>query len=395
MGSIWQDHIPLELISEIFKHLPRRDLYCCYQVCQKWKRAVDNAELWTKVVIYVDRDFVEKTTSSMTSHFSRHIRSLEFGWQTPLVHNRWLPLRVHDLTKKVVHYIFCLTKNNVQISSFKLFDWYELYPFRKIIYHLSRFLKHQTKLRTLIFHNLVLPKSECVKIFDSSIGFDNALTYFEVHNYLYNFNTVFASEIFLKYLRRMQCLKKLKLDYFIVSRNDVIDIIVESEVQQKTLELLEIIIDDTDIHSVLIPSVKWRKFKELCSYVHLSFVIRNICHYEQLEFIFLMGEIPLKSFSLICGCKHNQTRSRNLRLTLSKMIEKYHKTLEYVSLDIRNNKENLESTLLRIIYECRKLKRLVFDGIVNENMELFYEICVYRETARGKWTIIKPSIFYV
>nr|CAH7723990.1 unnamed protein product [Callosobruchus chinensis] len=108
-----------------------------------------------------------------------------------------------------------------------------------------------------------------------------------------------------------------------------------------------------------------------------------------------MGEIPLKSFSLICGCKHNQTRSRNLRLTLSKMIEKYHKTLEYVSLDIRNNKENLESTLLRIIYECRKLKRLVFDGIVNENMELFYEICVYRETARGKWTIIKPSIFYV
>nr|CAH7723988.1 unnamed protein product [Callosobruchus chinensis] len=60
MGSIWQDHIPLELISEIFKHLPRRDLYCCYQVCQKWKRAVDNAELWTKVVIYVDRDFVGK-----------------------------------------------------------------------------------------------------------------------------------------------------------------------------------------------------------------------------------------------------------------------------------------------------------------------------------------------
>nr|CAI5821103.1 unnamed protein product [Callosobruchus analis] len=37
MGSIWQDSIPLELISEIFKHLPRRDLYSCYQVCQKWK----------------------------------------------------------------------------------------------------------------------------------------------------------------------------------------------------------------------------------------------------------------------------------------------------------------------------------------------------------------------
>nr|CAI5821105.1 unnamed protein product [Callosobruchus analis] len=166
------------------------------------------------------------------------------------------------------------------------------------------------------------------------------------------------------------------------------DIIVESEMQQKTLELLEVIIDDTDIHSALIPSVKWKRFKKLCSYVHLSFVIKNICHYEQLEFIFLMGEIPLKSFSLMCGSKHNQTRSRNFQLTLSKMIEQYYKTLEYVTLDLRNNKEDLESTLLRIIYECGKLKRLVFDGIVNENMELFYQICVYRETARGKYTIL-------
>ncbi|CAH1978882.1 unnamed protein product [Acanthoscelides obtectus] len=58
MGSIWQDSIPLELISEIFKYLPRKDLYSCYHVCERWKRALDNAELWTKVTIYVDRDFV-------------------------------------------------------------------------------------------------------------------------------------------------------------------------------------------------------------------------------------------------------------------------------------------------------------------------------------------------
>ncbi|CAH1978884.1 unnamed protein product [Acanthoscelides obtectus] len=196
--------------------------------------------------------------------------------------------------------------------------------------------------------------------------------------------------MFVTYLSRLRRLKVLKLDYIILSKNGVMDVIFESEQQEKTLELLEVIIDDTDIRSEVIPSVKWREFKKLCPYVHLSFVIKNICYYEQLEFIFMMGEIPLNSFSLVSGYKHNQSRSRNLRLTLTKMVEKCYKTLEYVKLDLRNNKENLESILLRIIYQCARLKRLVFDGIIHENMELFYEICLYHESARGLSVKILP-----
>ncbi|KAJ8943822.1 hypothetical protein NQ318_020894 [Aromia moschata] len=38
----------------------------------------------------------------------------------------------------------------------------------------------------------------------------------------------------------------------------------------------------------------------------------NICHYEQIQFIFLMKNIPLNSFSLHSGSKYNQKNKQKL-----------------------------------------------------------------------------------
>lgn len=53
----------------------------------------------------------------------------------------------------------------------------------------------------------------------------------------------------------------------------------------------------------------------------------NACHYEQIQFIFLMKNIPLSSFSMYTGNKYNQRVSRNFEETIRHLIKNYYRTL--------------------------------------------------------------------
>ncbi|CAG9856167.1 unnamed protein product [Phyllotreta striolata] len=380
MGSLWQDYVPTEVVSEVLKHLPRQDRLACAMVCQKWKEALNRRYLWTHIVLCVDKDFLEPSSTLLVGEYHRHIKSFAIGWDRPLVQNRWLPLKVHDLTKRVVHFLFILCDNCVQLTHFKIFEWYDIYAFKKIIYHLSRFLKMQSKLESLVLRNVNLPKKECLKILNACLGSKNSVTNLEIHNNYYNFNTAFDTVDFVNFLKEFIVLNDIKIDYFILSRPRVIDVISENG---NHLKALEIFFNETDLHSVVIPARKWNKLKKCCPDINISIKIRNICHHEQIEFIFLMDNIPLNSFTMISSNKYNQRISRNFESTLRRLINNYHKTLETVKLDIRNNQENLDEVLLAIILQCPKLKSLFFDGMIKDNMNLFYAITQYKKSAKA------------
>lgn len=53
----------------------------------------------------------------------------------------------------------------------------------------------------------------------------------------------------------------------------------------------------------------------------------NVCHYEQIQFIFLMKHIPLSSFSMYTGNKYNQRVSRNFEETITHLVKNYYRTL--------------------------------------------------------------------
>ncbi|XP_057661611.1 uncharacterized protein LOC130897063 isoform X1 [Diorhabda carinulata] len=389
MDSYWQDSIPIEVVSEIFKYLSRTDRLSCSVVCQKWKYALCRQYLWETIVLRVDKDFLEPSTTLLVREYYRHIKTLEIGWDKPLVQNRWLPLKVHDLTKRMVHFIFILYENCVQLSCFRFFDWHDIYAFKKIIYHLSRFLKIQSNLKKLIFHNINLPKNECLRILNACVGSKLTVTHLEIHNNYYNFNTAFDTIEFVVFLEEFLCLTELRLDYFILSRPKVMDVITENG--KDRLKFLEIYFDETDLHSIIIPENKWRKLNKYCPDIKVSIKIRNICHYEQIEFIFLMDTIPLNSFTMVTSYKFDQKVSRNFGTTLHRLINNYHNTIEKINLDLKNNRENLDDVLLDIILKCPKLKTLFFDGIVNDNMNLFHEICHYKQTAKGIRMKVLPN----
>ncbi|XP_057661612.1 uncharacterized protein LOC130897063 isoform X2 [Diorhabda carinulata] len=247
----------------------------------------------------------------------------------------------------------------------------------------------QSNLKKLIFHNINLPKNECLRILNACVGSKLTVTHLEIHNNYYNFNTAFDTIEFVVFLEEFLCLTELRLDYFILSRPKVMDVITENG--KDRLKFLEIYFDETDLHSIIIPENKWRKLNKYCPDIKVSIKIRNICHYEQIEFIFLMDTIPLNSFTMVTSYKFDQKVSRNFGTTLHRLINNYHNTIEKINLDLKNNRENLDDVLLDIILKCPKLKTLFFDGIVNDNMNLFHEICHYKQTAKGIRMKVLPN----
>lgn len=129
----------------------------------------------------------------------------------------------------------------------------------------------QKGLKRLVLNNTNLPKTECLKILGACLESKNSITHLEISNYYYNFNTAFDTMEFQDIFKQFAYLKELKLDYFIFSSTNIIDIVAESP--QKPLRLLEIFFDETDLHSVIIPERKWHKLKAAYPRLKISFFI--------------------------------------------------------------------------------------------------------------------------
>lgn len=113
--------------------------------------------------------------------YGGYVKDLKFAWLNPYQPIRWIPQRFQELTKQSVRLLIALTNKNVQLYSFKLVAWFEMHRYKKVIYHLSRFLKYvencamfifnsalscrnQKNLRKITFSNLNVTVAESVKL---------------------------------------------------------------------------------------------------------------------------------------------------------------------------------------------------------------------------------------
>ncbi|KAJ4444802.1 hypothetical protein ANN_06599 [Periplaneta americana] len=99
----------------------------------------------------------------------------------------------------------------------------------------------------------------------------------------------------------------------------------------------------------------------------------NIAHYEDLCH-FLLSSIPLNNFYLYSGSVWDQSRSRNFRRTVQRLLNYYTNTLEDVHLHLKNNREMLDDLLLQLLTRSSHLSNLQYDGILR-NMNTVREIC--------------------
>lgn len=66
---------------------------------------------------------------------------MEFCWANPRLPARWMQHGLQEFSKRACRYIMILQDSYVQLNSVKVVDWYEIPRFKKIIYHLSKFLR--------------------------------------------------------------------------------------------------------------------------------------------------------------------------------------------------------------------------------------------------------------
>lgn len=71
-----------------------------------------------------------------------YLKILEIGWSNAEQPTRWISNKFAEITKRSVRFLLVLTNSKVNLQKIKIVAWFEMHRYRKVLYHLSRFLKY-------------------------------------------------------------------------------------------------------------------------------------------------------------------------------------------------------------------------------------------------------------
>lgn len=75
--------------------------------------------------------------------YHKYVKTLELGWTNPQQPTKWIPYKFQELTKRTVRYILMLTNTtSFELQNIKILAWFEMHRYKKIMYHLCRFLRY-------------------------------------------------------------------------------------------------------------------------------------------------------------------------------------------------------------------------------------------------------------
>lgn len=92
--------------------------------------------------------------------YGGYVKDLKFAWLNPYQPIRWIPQRFQELTKQSVRLLIALTNTKMQLRNFKLIAWFEMHRYKKVIYHLSRFLKYVDDCALFIFNSALFFRNQ-------------------------------------------------------------------------------------------------------------------------------------------------------------------------------------------------------------------------------------------
>ncbi|KAF5298522.1 hypothetical protein FQR65_LT00064 [Abscondita terminalis] len=362
--------LPAEIITEIFVYLSRKDRLACSNVCSLWNGAVNSPYLWRSIVVYLDSDLTDSSTTLVTRTYHQFFKAMEFCWSNPRLPARWMQHDLKEFSKRACQYIMLLQNSYIQLNSIKIVDWYEVPYLKKIIYHLCKFLRSQLHLVRVSFFNTNFYKPECVKLLSACLTTINTIHYLDISN-CHHPNPVFYDPVPMKpCFDHLHCLQILKVDYTAFSSGLMDALLVHKNTSLKRIDMM---VRENDYLQSLISDQAWTSLHKQCPSLKVAIHIKNRCHFEDISQLF-QETMPLTAFTLTCGKIWDQTRSREFRSTLSLVIKNYHKILERVYLQINYNREILDELLITLLNKCVNLQFLEFHGII-KSIDLLRQIC--------------------
>ncbi|KAK4872399.1 hypothetical protein RN001_014428 [Aquatica leii] len=253
--------LPAEIITEIFLYLPRKDRLICSKVCRLWNGAVNSPYLWRSMVIYLDSDLTEPSTTLVTRAYHEYFKAMEFCWSNPRLPARWMQHDLKEFSKRACQYIMILQNSYIQLHSIKIVDWYEVPYLKKIIYHLCKFIKSQLHLVRVSFFNTNFYKPECVKLLSACLTTVNTIHYLDISN-CHHPNPVFYNPVPMKpCFDYLHCLQTLKVDYTAFSSGLMDALLIH---KNTSLKYIDLIVRENDYLQSLISGEAWERLHTQC-----------------------------------------------------------------------------------------------------------------------------------
>ncbi|XP_069685941.1 F-box only protein 39-like [Periplaneta americana] len=310
--------------------------------------------------------------------FGQHMHRMDLMWTRPLAASLQIFPRPRiprgAQVEAGVAFLSLLRTSDVQIQALYLFDWVYSYKWEgrsKLLFALTIFLSSQRKLRVLNIQNASLSLGEAMRLLTAvSRSCGSVLKSLDLRGAFREWQVPHTSPRYLALLGHLTALSILRLDYSALSDAVLTALSVSTG---NSLTQLQVAIRDTDNHQHALSDGAWSHLVTSCPNLRVAFSIVNITHYEDLCH-FLLSSIPLNNFYLYSGSVWDQSRSRNFRRTVQRLLNYYTNTLEDVHLHLKNNREMLDDLLLQLLTRSSHLSNLQYDGILR-NMNTVREIC--------------------
>ncbi|GJQ79051.1 hypothetical protein Trydic_g209 [Trypoxylus dichotomus] len=369
MEARW-DRLPTDVLIMIFTFLPRRERLACSMVSMSWKAALNTPSLWKHMLVIVDQDLMnDPSTILFTREYHKFIKSLELGWSRPYVPIRWLSTKVSDVVKRTTRYFIILTENFVQLHSLKMHCWNDLTHFRKIVYHIALFLKAQTSLTDLCFYNAMLNKCDFVRFIVSCMNCGTKVSHLDIRNSYYaNSNDEIHSVQFMNCMEHMKGLRFIKVDYSIFRREVTHVLSSGNNIQLRVVEI--------HIHNGDLTPIRNEDWKDICdqlSGLKVALYFNNMLDIDGVIAV-LQRSIPLQTFCLTTAKSWNNYSPNSCYEMFRVLAMLYRNTLELVDCRLYENVDVADDMIVRLLKDCRKLRRFGFKGGV-KRIEILRDLC--------------------
>ncbi|XP_012259460.2 F-box only protein 39-like [Athalia rosae] len=370
------DQLPELVLTEIFKHLTRRDQVNSGKVCRSWNQALASPLLWRSVKVIIDVDVCGgfPLAKQLAVKYGQHMRRLELAWSRPYVLPRETRITCNAQAEGGAEFLIVIKEKDVQLQELILTNWVFSSKWGnrgKLLSTLANFLSSQQNLETLSLLNANLGVSDVLRILGATIqSCGNNLTFLDLRGAFKEWHAPHSNPRYLRLLGRLQALVMLSLDYPALSGGTLNAL---ASAAPSMLRTLHISVRDSDSRQHTIANAAWHELSLACPKLIVSYTIMNISHYEDMYYL-LLPSVPLGSFQMYSGHVWDQSRSRNFRSTIGLLIMHYTDTLARVMLQLQNNRELLDDLLITLLLRCKQLTQLQYDGILR-NLDTLREIC--------------------
>ncbi|RZF37023.1 hypothetical protein LSTR_LSTR004711 [Laodelphax striatellus] len=369
-GLVRWDQLPILVLTKVLNYLQLMDRLVAGKVCQSWLKALDSPSLWRTVSIHFDRDVfvLNELLIEIANRYGHYTTKLELDWSNPQIHY----IFQRDLG---VSFISTLNQNKVQIEELTLkeFGFHYRWTFRhRMNVVLNQFLRCQNNLRLFrMINEHVRPNDvlRLVNVIAQSCG--HVLRKVDLGNALKKVQPVHSIPRLIESISCMSVLTDLSINYNVLS-----DAVLQTMASATNgLINFNIIVSDTMSWNDPLSEKAWQQLKNSCPNLQVFLKIENFCHFEELVPI-LTPNIPLRRFHLYSGRNWDQRIIRDLRSSISLLINHYSSTLVDLIINVKNNREMLDDLILELIDKCVKLEDLKFNGILRD-FEIIREIFEY------------------